>query len=598
MNFTQLANKLVIDTEHYNIQLKPAPDACFLTDKHTGRLYGFVAGGDCCKDGQKDMVQTAEPWDVCGHEADGSIFAKSTMDSVLWGKKSFCARFSEDALEFWHEINGAGALDQIRFFRLSMGGCEFGFSADIDEVYNVAPNFLERQCFHPAETAIHDYGNDLSLHSGGIAIASVPQVFGLHDRRDKGYAVFSAFAEQGQYDWDSFIWNPEVTLPPTPYVGDCVKGGGFALDYYGKKAINGPWKSPSVCITFVDGEENVLASALEYAYGRNYLPRPATSHPGPAWWKEPIYCTWHDQEAMSQGAKVDYMTPKPHPSGYFCTQAIVDGWIKALEDHDCKPGTVVLDDKWQVSLSSAEPDTTKWPDIRKWIDECHKRGIRVFLWGMAWYREGIPEDECVTRNGEAICGDITNPKYEARLREMVRRYFSDAPDGLNADGLKLDGLLNLPTGAGLKNHKGIWGLELQKYLLSVIYDEAKKARKDVCISVFTANPYLDQYTDMVRLADMYSWRITTKRSMEIRANVYRATHPGVLIDTDGQLQFCAAPNYLDLLDTEASLGIPTIYNAKILRRGHFFFNPVLSELTEEDYARIAKVFREYRERLK
>ena len=337
-------------------------------------------------------------------------------------------------------------------------------------------------------------------------------------------------------------------------MGDAVLGGGFAITYYGKKEINGVWSSPRLCVTFASGEENVLSTALEDAYKQGYLPRPATQKHYPDWWKEPIFCTWHEQVALAVGMQVDFNTPGETPVGLFCTQKYTDQWLDVLEKHDCKPGTVILDDKWQCHLATAEPDKNKWPDMRKWIDDCHAKGIRVFLWCLAWYKEGVPEDEMMTRNGVPVCGDITNPKFEARTREMVRRMFSDGPDGLNADGVKIDGLLGLPTGAGLKNYGGIWGLELQKRFGEVFHSEAKAAKKDVCVSVFTANPYLDEYSDMARLGDMYS-------SLHPRAHLWKSghkssdNHPGTLIEqTDNLLQ--RRPDYISLLDSQVKIVFP------------------------------------------
>jgi hypothetical protein len=59
-------------------------------------------------------------------------------------------------------------------------------------------------------------------------------------------------------------------------------------------------------------------------------------------------------------------------------------------------------------------------------------------------------------------------------------------------------------------------------------------KKDVCISTFVAHPYLADTSDMVRLADMYHSRLTTRRAMQQRAEVYSYTMPHTLIDTDGQ----------------------------------------------------------------
>ena len=259
--------------------------------------------------------------------------------------------------------------------------------------------------------------------------------------------------------------------------------------------------------------------------------------------------------------------------------------------HDCKPGILILDDKWQLNLNDADPDTAKFPDMRGWIERCHQRGIRVFLWTAAWNNDQIPRSEAITRNGKVVCGDITNPKYEARFRRMIRRYFSAGKDGLNADGVKMDGLLSLPVGHGLKNHENLWGLELQKRYLDILYEEAHGTKPDACVSTFVAHPYLAASSDMVRLADMYHSRLSPLQAMKQRAQVYGVTMPYSVIDTDGQFQFCITDHPAELLAEQFKLGNPTIYNGKLLRQNRFFLPVRYGKLTEDDYAVISRIFK-------
>lgn len=584
---------LTIETSSYLLQLAPVPHNSFLRDRHSGRLFAFAAGGDCDPTGRSDETIDASAWEVV-EKTPSYILLANEVVSPCWESKKFLIRLEKDRMEFWHEINGKGSLQEVRFFRVCHHGNEFGFCGDVDEVFTVAPNFHEQRYYHTSQSVIHCYGTDFSLIAGCMALASVPHVLALHDRNDAWYTVFGAFARPGHYDWDEFRWNPASKHAPTAYIGDAVLGGGFALCYFGKKTVDGQWESPRLCVTFADGENQVLTSALAQAYDREYMPRPAGKKQFPDWWKEPIYCTWHDQAAIADGDKVDFNTPGETPVGELCTQANTDRWLDLLCKNNCTPGTVILDDKWQRTLCSGEPDTAKWPDLRKWIDECHRKGIRVFLWGMAWYKDGIPENEMITRDGKPVCGDITHPAFETRVREMVRKMFSDAPDCLNADGIKIDGFLGLPTGAGLKNYGNIWGLELQKRFLEIFHGEAKKHKTEVCISVYTANPYLDAYSDMIRLGDMWTSRISPRQAMISRAAAIRIMHPGTLIDTDGQFYYSGDPDYISLLDTQAGLGIPTIYVAEKLRHGHFYLQPVLKDLSAGDYRHIAEVFEKYR----
>lgn len=592
-----LENSLyTIEAKSYKLTLAVPPYTSFLFCKHTSRLFALTAGGDCTVTGKNDNASEISEWRV-EELSDGTLRFTRDEKSEIWNSKRFVIEAAEDSLEYYHELEGEGDLEEIRYFRCCCGGDEFGFAGDFDEVYSVAPNFREQKYFHPTSQFLISYGNDLSPVTGAIALPSVPHAAGLHDRRDKGCLAVGVFTEQGGYDWDEFVWNPAAVISPTPYFGDDEYAGGFAIRYYGKKHISGAWTTPRLIMTFPDNYEDTLKNMLEYAYDKGYMPRPEP-HKIYSWWKDPIYCTWEDQTAFSNKDNCSLIRKKAVLSRDLCTQEYVDRWIDILIKNDAKPGIVILDDKWQKSKYSYEVDTEKWPDLRKWIDKCHANGIRVFLWGLAWQTEDVPFDEAIVRDGtKIVAADITNPKYEAKMREKIRRYFSDEPDCFNADGVKIDGLLGLPTGRGLKNYKNIWGLELQKYYLKFIHETAKKIKEDVCISVFTANPYLDKYTDVVRLGDMYTSRLSTEESMRWRASVISAAHPYCPIDMDSQPNYCIAPDYLDIFDIQKELGIPTIYNAQYLRRGHYYLKPVYGEVGDDYYKKVSELFREYRKTL-
>lgn len=594
MQIKEKENCVVIDSLHYTMTLAVPPAPSYFFYKKSGRLFGFIAAGDCDPAGGSDGTLSSGKWQYHVSE-DGSVQLRREETSSVWEHKAFLIHARHDGVEFQHELSGKGVLNEVRFFRACFDGREYGFAGDIDEVYSAAPNFREQHYYHTSSRVCISYGNDLSVATGAHALASVPHVMALHDRRDRAYLAAGVFAPQGEYLWDDFLWNPDAKLPPTDYAGDALLGGGFAVSYAGKKTVDGTWLSPRLVFTFPDREDEILKCALEYAYRKNDLPRPVKREQ-PAWWRTPIYCPWHDQSALFMKDEADYH--KAHCSaGEFCTEEWTERWLNLLISHDAKPGIVILDDQWQKRLISADPDTDKWPDLRGWIERCHERGIRVFLWYPAWHRQEIPADEAITRNGEIVCGDITLPKHEARVREMIRRYFSDAPDGLNADGIKIDGLLGLPVGSGLKNHADLWGLELQRCFLRVVYEEAKKTKASSCVSVYTANPYLDAYTDMVRLADMYTSRLTPRNAMLDRKAVYDATHPYAPLDTDGQLNFHQTEDYIDTLVLEAELGVPTLYNAEFVRRHRLFFQPAYHPFTENDYREISRIFRDCRNEL-
>jgi hypothetical protein len=583
-----------VEARRYALEILPAESLARLTVKGTLQRYLFFPCGACNTTTRRD--DTRRVGRVSFNEAHGAVTLAFSEDSALWRNKRHTWVCREDSIEVSYELQGKGAVERAQFFRGYVGGEERGMAGEFDEIYTTCPNFQERLYFHPGESFGISAGDYLDLPVGAQAFASPCYCLGLHDRRDKGFLSAGLAAAPGDYTWDCFQWNPSALIPPTAYIGDAALGGGFAAIYDGKLKVDGCWRSPRLVLTFARSQEEVLQRYLNHCYAHGYLPR-FPRRKEPAWWREPIFCTWHEQAALALSA--ERMDAKGgRDAKDFCTQELSERWLRTLERHDCKPGTVILDATWAANLNSGEPDKSKWPDMRGWIEACHARGVRVFLWMLAWSPQGLPPEECVCRAGKPLTADITHPRYLKRFKEMVRRFFSDAPDALNSDGIKVDGLLLLPTGKALRSRGGIWGLELQRLYLKTLHDEARKLKSDACISTFTLNPYLADCVDMVRLGDMYTHRPTPVESMRHRAALCRIALPHTPVDTDGQLRFHPAEGYQPVFAEQARLGIPTLYNAEMLWRYRFLLPAVTRRLTPADYREFARVMADYRRRMR
>ena len=73
---------------------------------------------------------------------------------------------------------------------------------------------------------------------------------------------------------------------------------------------------------------------------------------------------------------------------------------------------------------------------------------------------------------------------------------------LDADGFKIDFTHLIPRGPGLRSVGGRWGLELLRQWLEIISDAARAAKPDALMMTHTANPYLADLVDMLRLNDV------------------------------------------------------------------------------------------------
>lgn len=585
--------RVMVETPQYLLELRPSEAVVLFQIKKSRQRHLMFLGGACNPVGKLDETISFDAIQI--ERKQDSITLTISEKSSVWKSKKHVYLCRSESIEFWHEVAGSQYLDRCCYFRGFIDGEERGMCCDIDEIYSTAPNFQEKLFFHPGESFAISAGDQVEMPVGAQALASPCYCMGMHDRRDARYLSVGLADLPGNYTWDKMEWNPPVTKPVTPVACDNQLAGGFSALYDGKLQIKGTWTSPRLILTFAEDCHGVLAKYLSHCFSNGYLPRPPRRK-AKAWWHEPIYCTWHDQGGLAASCIGNDLARIGVKSFEYCSQDLCEHWLGLLIKNHCKPGIVILDATWAKNLNSSEPDPQKWPDMRAWIDSCHERGVRVFVWGLAWAIEGLPVDECITRDGQPVACDVTNPKFIARFRENIRRWFSDEPGCLNADGIKLDGQLNLPTGKGLLNHGSVWGLELQKIYLEELYAEAKKHKADACISTFSLNPYLAQYTDMVRLADLYTHRPTARKAIEDRAALYRLAMPHAVIDTDGNFRFCMWDDYASEFAAQAELGIPTLYNAEWLYRARFFQPTAVHKLQTSDYKTFSQVIDRYSRR--
>jgi hypothetical protein len=280
-------------------------------------------------------------------------------------------------------------------------------------------------------------------------------------------------------------------------------------------------------------------------------PQPRES---PAWWREPIFCGW--------GAQCHLARLGGRRGPELSTQDNYDTFLGDLERHGVVPGTVVIDDKWEERYATGVPDRAKWPRLEEWIAARHAGGQRVLLWWNAWGHEGLPPEACI-RNAEGapVARDPTSPEAQAALAEAVRRAL--APDGLDADGFKVDFTGNTPSGAALDAHGPGWGIALLHTLLATIYDAAKQTKPDALVITHTPHPGFADVTDMVRLNDMLRLDdpepiVPVVPQMRYRAEVVRAACPGVLVDTD---DWCVPDlaGWREYAEAKPTLGVPSLY---------------------------------------
>ena len=345
------------------------------------------------------------------------------------------------------------------------------------------------------------------------------------------------------------------------------RGFHLVLDYQGHTDVEGRFDAPPVVL--YPGTVDLSGGIRRY---RENLDVPARTAEAAAWWSEPIFCGW--------GAQCYLASTNGNRPAAEATQANYDTFLEALAREGVVPGTITIDDKWQVAYGTNQPDLVKWPDLESWIATRHDRGQRVLLWWKAWDPEGLEPDLCICNaDGNPVAVDPTNPRTRERLQESVHSLLSG--DGFDADGFKIDFTASTPSGNGLSLCGETWGIALLHELLEVFYTAAKKAKADALVITQTPHPSFVDVTDMIRLNDMLRLEDGAPYppvipQMRHRAAVAHAACPELLVDTDDW----AAPDkrtWRDYLDAKLELGVPSLYYSTHLDLTGEAFD-------EEDYA--------------
>jgi len=524
----------------------------------------------------------------------GSVLVEIRQKSRLWGEKTAYYRCYDEVLEHYVVVKGNGAIDRAYFCRGRVGPNELGSIPGFDYLFSGCPNFLEKDYFHASDYTSINAG--LESYAWGPALASGPLCFAMTRDFKPPWLSVGVAARPGEYTFQSFEFNHKPE--PVRKTHDSIVGTqSFSLAYFGHLKVDGLWETPHLVFNVAGNKYAAIKKYVSWLYRNEYLHLPRRRRYD--WWSGPIFCGWHEQVARAciehEGKDLSRQALETGPAAVnICTQKGYESWLAHLRKHDIHPGIVIIDALWQVAWDTNEVDTNKWPDLRGFVDQCHRRNQKVMLWISSWcQRDNVPDEQCILLDGKPVAVDPTHPKSIRRLKHEVRTMLSDDAGCYNADGFKVDYTTLQQFGYTMKTYADIYGFELQKFYMKMIYDQAKSVKKDALIGVFIANPYFRDVCDMVRTGDMYTVKGDPLDAMRTRVRLIKIGMPGAMVDTDGEFAFCMTPRYIDLIDEQARVGIPTIYNAERLMRHRTFALPILQRFSAEAYGRISKAFQAY-----
>ncbi len=463
---------------------------------------------------------------------DERIKVSYNIKSNIWEEKIIDFHFLEDRFYYMIKVKGKGHLKDIEYFSshytesLRWSAGRFYSKLLVDKIFNPEPYVDENYYHNPMESSSIDLNGVPIWGKDGWFFTPPPFCFALI----KNNTCFSMGIKcnAGENNYTSFN-----------FIGG--RGNYLSLNYEGHTEINGEFTSPKVAFIFGEDEYKVLGE-----YCREIAIK--VNKTNFSWWREPIFCGWGAQGALSQ------VKNKPTPE--FSSEESYYYFLNYLSEKNIEAGTIVIDDKWQKNYGICDVDDKKWPDMKGFIEYAHSKGKKVLLWLKAWDKEGLEDFLCIKdESGFALAVDPTNRDYKLFFKERIKYMLHK--DFLNADGFKIDFTARIPTGPYIKKSGNIWGLELMREYLKIIYLSSKNVKEDALIIAHCPNPYLEDVFDMVRLNDINT-SSNINNAMIHRAKVAKLACPNLLIDTDNW----PMPNkkaWEDYMDIQPELGVPSIY---------------------------------------
>ena len=262
--------------------------------------------------------------------------------------------------------------------------------------------------------------------------------------------------------------------------------------------------------------------------------------PQPAWWHNPLYCTWGDQCRLSLHGMA---------RGECLTRERMLGWADKIRTFYSGEVNFIIDDGYFLGMGDFRLRPELFASVeafRDLIAELKRRNFRVILWYTPFWVEknaavltDHPERILHRHDGtlldetgdwkERYHLDWTHPGVREDQRMLIRHFLTD----LDADGFKIDMTYAHPPTRDVVLHDPTWaaGNLFCKRVVEFIHTEATSIKPDVFLTVNGVESYLQPYTSAVRLNDLFNFTDATK--WYERAELVTRIMPGVAIDVDG-----------------------------------------------------------------
>lgn len=515
---------------------------------------------------------------------EDAVVVTVATDSPAWQQRSLELRCTSDAVEITLVANGGGDLTDVTILGgdgILPTGAAGTFRSGFDARSLYVPSPTEPVAFVRPIWSAASLGVVGDADPGRLNGIFSPPPLMLAFGRTPATDPFTP----GDGPWlAAWLRAPVDQLRFTTLRFDPVDDGALIrLTFEGHTPIDGAWRSPTLVLRPTESPAAALTDYRTDLVQTGCAPAPAKE--ARPWWLEPIFCGWGAQVARG-GA----------PAPDLCRQDIYDEFLETLQAASLDPGTIVIDDRWQAQYGTAEPDEDAWPDLRGWIARQHALGRRVLLWWKAWDPAGLPADECVTdAAGRPIAVDPGSPAYRARLDRIIERLLS--PDGLDADGFKVDFTQRTPSGTMLRSapdSDGIWGIAALHALVGQLHTTATAIKSDALVITHTVHPSFGDISDMIRTNDVLEHDVagepvSVAAQLRARHEIVAATLPEHPVDTD-QWPMPSRDEWLDYARAQTQYGVPALYYLERVSEDE--------PIDIEHLAEIGRVWDEYRESLR
>ncbi|HEY8589228.1 MAG TPA: hypothetical protein VIL55_06735 [Naasia sp.] len=502
--------------------------------------------------------------------------------STAWTRRETRLRCTPETIEVTVSVTGDGLLDDVLLLggraTLQSGACgEFRSAIGFRSVFVPVPT--EPVAFVRPARAAAALGVVGDAEPGRLnGIYSPPPLALGFGRRD---ATGATDIPGGDWLGLSVRSAVELLTFTTMRYEPLDAGYWLRFSYEGHTRVTGEWTSPALVLRPARSALGVLEDHRDDLRAAGFASQDPAQ--GPEWWEEPMFCGWGAQCARSAhevhgtadpSAPTAPETPLEEAfvvllAPQLARQSAYDEFLATLDANDLTPGTIVIDDRWQAEYGTGTPDLEHWPDLKGWIAEKHAAGQRVLLWWKAWDPAGLPADECVLdAAGRPLATDPANPAYLEHLRRIVTEMLS--PDGLDADGFKVDFTQRAPSGRSLRATEGVWGIAALHRMLDTLHDAAKAAKPDALVITHALHPSFGSVGDMVRLNDVLRYDAggtpaPVADQLAVRARIAAASLPGHPVDTD-QWPMPDRAEWLAYAQAQHRLGVPALYYVEAIDR--------------------------------